>query len=292
MNLTSLRLWMRVAELGSFSKAAEATFISQPAISKRVQELEQTLGVTLLDRSSRKVCLTEAGEILYQYGKEIFATERAAELALEQYNGLQRGRLAVGASNTIGTYLLPALLGEFHTRYPTIKLSMEIGNTHQMIDLLRHQPLDIAFVEAPVDEPDLMVTSWQMDRLVMIAPKRHPLASQSNISLESLVEEPFILREKGSGTREVAENELYKHGIMLPVAFELGSNAAVKQAVCAGLGLAIISEVALNFELALHQLVVLDVPDFQPKRALTYVTIVNRPHSPALTAFLAYITNG
>ncbi len=287
MDLTSLRLWMSVAELGSFSRAAEAAYISQPAISKRVQGLEQSLGVALLDRSGRTVRLTEAGEILYHYGKQIFAAERAAESALAQLNGLQHGHLAVGASNTIGTYLLPTLLGGFHARYPGISLSMEMGNTHQMIEALRHQALDVAFVEAPVAAPDLAVTPWREDRLVIIAPLDHPLAAQSQIAPEALAREPFIMREQGSGTREVAENNLRERGITLSVAFELGSNAAVKQAVCAGLGLAVISEVTLTFELALKRLVVLDVPGIQFNRALTYVTIVDRPSSPALKAFLA-----
>ncbi len=290
MDLASLRLWMRVAELGSFSRAAKAAFISQPAISKRVRDLEQSLGVTLLDRSGRAVRLTEAGELLYHYGKQIFAAERAAESVLAQLNGLQQGHLAVGASNTIGTYLLPTLLGDFHARYPGITLSMEMGNSHQMIEALRHQALDVAFVEAPVAAPDLDVTSWREDRLVVIAPVDHPLAAQSSISLATLAQESFIMREHGSGTREVAEDGLRERGITLSVAFELGSNAAVKQAVCAGLGLAIISDVTLTFELALKRLAVLDVPEIRFNRALTYVTLVNRPPSPALKAFLGHET--
>ncbi|QPC80520.1 LysR family transcriptional regulator [Phototrophicus methaneseepsis] len=287
MNLASLRLWMMVAEHSSFSRAAEVAYISQPAISKRVQELEQSLGVALLDRSGRNVQLTEAGQILYRYGKQIFAAERAAESALAQLNDLQRGHLAVGASNTIGTYLLPALLGRFHDQYPGIELSMEIGNTHQMIEELRHKPLDVAFVEAPVTGPDLNVIPWRTDQLVVIAPIDHPLAAQDRVSLERLSQEVFIMREPGSGTREVAENALSQHGVELPIAFELGSNAAVKQAVIAGLGLAIISEVTLTLELALKRLTVLKVPELILNRALTHVTIIERPHSPALTAFLA-----
>ncbi|MHB8628393.1 MAG: LysR substrate-binding domain-containing protein [Aggregatilineales bacterium] len=286
MNLAALRLWMTVAEMGSFSRAADSLFISQPAVSKRVQELEESLGVSLLDRSGRMVRLTEAGQILYRYSQQIFAAERAAESALSQLRDLSQGHLSVGASNTIGTYLLPALLGQFHDQYPGIHLSMEVGNTQQMIDQLRHKPLDIAFVEAPVAAPDLVVTPWKNDRLVVIAATDHHLAAQSVVSLENLTREVFVMREPGSGTRDVAEDALRQHNIALSIAFELGSNDAVKQAVSAGLGLAIISEVTLELEMALSRLAVLNVPELKLNRDLTHVTMIERPHSPALTAFL------
>jgi DNA-binding transcriptional LysR family regulator len=286
MNLAALRLWMTVAEMGSFSRAADSLFISQPAVSKRVQELEESLGVFLLDRSGRMVRLTEAGQILYRYSQQIFAAERAAESALSQLRDLSHGHLSVGASNTIGTYLLPALLGQFHDQYPGIHLSMDVGNTQQMIDQLRHKPLDIAFVEAPVSGHDLVVTPWKNDRLVVIAATDHRFAAQPIVSLEDLTREIFVMREPGSGTRDVAEDALRQHNITLSIAFELGSNDAVKQAVSAGLGLAIISEVTLELELALNRLAILNVPELKLKRDLTHVTMIERPHSPALAAFL------
>lgn len=291
MNLAALRLWMAVAEMGSFSRAADSLFISQPAVSKRVQELEESLGVSLLDRSGRMVRLTEAGQILYRYSQQIFAAERAAESALSQLRDLSQGHLSVGASNTIGTYLLPALLGRFHDQYPGIHLSMEVGNTQQMIDQLRHKPLDIAFVEAPVAAPDLVTTPWKNDRLVVIAPPGHPLTAYQPIPLAMILGEPFILREPGSGTREVAEDALRVYGRQFQIALELGSNEAVKQAVSAGLGLAIISDVTLQLERAAGRLTILDAPELTLRRSLTYVRIAGRPASRALMAFLALLSD-
>ena len=143
---------------------------------------------------------------------------------------------------------------------------MEIGNTQQMIEQLRHKPLDIAFVEAPVAAPDLVCDPWRSDQLVVIAPTHHPLTAQPVVSLDTLAKEVFIMREPGSGTREVAEEALRQHHIQLSIAFELGSNDAIKQAVGAGLGLAIISEVTLTLELALGRLAVLNVPELKLNR--------------------------
>src|SRR5690242_9690611 len=142
MNLHLLRLFATVAEQGSFSRAASLLYISQPAISKGVQELERQLGTTLLDRSGRGVALTEAGETLLPHAQHLFAVERAAETALEQLEGLERGQLAIGASSTIGIYLLPPLLGRFRQRYPGIRLFLDIGNTQQIGERLRMTPLD------------------------------------------------------------------------------------------------------------------------------------------------------
>ncbi|MBZ0302445.1 MAG: LysR family transcriptional regulator, partial [Anaerolineae bacterium] len=170
MNLYLLRVFATVAEHGSFSQAARALYISQPAVSKGVQSLEQQIGMRLLDRSHRDISLTEAGHLLYDYAQRIFAAERAAESALEQLNGLERGHLALGASHTIGTYLLPPLMGLFHQRYPGVRLSLEIANTQQILIDLRTRPLDLAFVEGPVSDANLVVAPWRTDRLVVIAP--------------------------------------------------------------------------------------------------------------------------
>ncbi|HEU5015431.1 MAG TPA: LysR substrate-binding domain-containing protein [Roseiflexaceae bacterium] len=289
MNLHLLRLFATVAEQGSFSRAASLLYISQPAISKGVQELERQLGTTLLDRSGRGVALTEAGETLLPHAQHLFAVERAAETALEQLEGLERGQLAIGASSTIGIYLLPPLLGRFRQRYPGIRLFLDIGNTQQIGERLRMTPLDTVFVEGPVDLPHTEVTPWRDDTLVVIAAPDHPLAGKQRMPLDNVLAEPFVLREGGSGTRYVIEQALRERGITLKITMELGSTEAIKQVVSAGLGLAIVSEATIALELQAERLAVLDVPELTLGRVLTQLHVVGRPPSRALQAFEALL---
>lgn len=289
MNLHLLRLFATVAEHGSFSRAASLLYISQPAISKGVQELERQLGTALLDRSGRGVALTEAGAILLQHAQQLFAVERAAEAALEQLEGLERGQLAIGASSTIGIYLLPPLLGRFRQRYPGIRLFLDIGNTQQIGERLRTTPLDTVFVEGPVDLQHTDVTPWRDDTLVVIAAPHHTLVGKRHIPLHDVLGEPFVLREGGSGTRNVIEQALHERGIALKVLMELGSTEAIKQVVCAGLGLAIVSEATIGLELQAGRLAVLDVPELTLARTLTRLHVIGRPASRALQAFEALL---
>ncbi len=285
LNLHLLRIFITVAELGNFSRAAEMLYISQPAVSRAVQELEHQIGMPLIDRSERRFMLTETGQLLYEYGRQIFATERAAEAALEQLRGLERGQLAIGASNTIGTYLLPPLLGLFHRRHPGVRLLLDIGNTQQIIQHLRNTPLDLAFVEGPVDQSDLVITPWQLDTLVVIAAPDHPLVMQQPLTLEQFQTTPFIMREPGSGTRDVIEQALRARDLFIIGAMELGSNQAVKQAVMAGLGISIVSEATTAVEIQAGKLAILDFPELRLQRMLTQVNITGRPASRALIAF-------
>ncbi len=285
LNLHLLRIFATVAEHESFSEAAAILFISQPAVSKGVRALEQQIGVPLIDRSSRTLLLTETGQLLYRHAQAIFAAERAAEQELEELYGLEQGHLAIGASNTIGTYLLPPLLGVFHRRYPHIRLSLKIGNTEQIIAQLQTTPLDTAFVEGPVDDPDMVVTPWRDDTLVVIAAPNHPLVKQQPVSLARLTAEPFIVREPGSGTQRIVETALYQRKLEVQAAMELGSNEAVKQAVIAGLGIGIVSKATIGLEVASGELIILNAPELVVQRVLTRVTIAGRSPSHALLAF-------
>lgn len=285
MNLHLLRTFSALVSTGSFSRAALALFISQPAVSKGVQQLERELGTSLLDRSAHGVALTEAGHVLYDYAQRIFASEKAVEMALAELKGLARGHLVIGASQTIGTYLLPQLLGAFHQRYPGVRLSLEIANTQQVIDSLRRTPLNIAYVEGPVRGDDLGVSIWRTDQMVVIAPPHHPLAGHTAVSLKTLAQEPYLQREPGSGTGDIIARAFAERGLALNIAMELGSNQAIKQAVSAGLGISIVSEATIALERASGTLSVIGVRDFQLGRPLFCVQIRDRPASRAALAF-------
>jgi DNA-binding transcriptional LysR family regulator len=286
LNLHLLRIFATVAERRSFSRAAEALYISQPAVSRAVQELEDQVGTPLLDRSHRAFTLTEAGSLLYPYAQRLFAIEQAAETALEQLQGLERGHLALGASHTTGTYLLPPLLSRFHRRYPGVQLSLEIANTQTVIEKLHTQPLDLAFVEGPVKEKDLLVTPWRTDSLVAIAPPGHPLAAKQPVTLKQLAAEPYVQRESGSGTREIVDEVFRQRGLELNVAIELSSNQAVKQAVSAGLGVSIVSNATIALEVSAGTLMVLAVRDVDFRRTLAQVSLKGKPTSVTTAALL------
>ncbi len=305
MNLNHLRAFEMVARMKSFSRAALELDITQPAVSKSVRELEHELGMTLFDRTRGAIQLTEVGQTLFHYAQRIFAAEDAARIALEQFRHLERGRLSIGASATIGVYLLPHLLGRFHRDHPNIQLFLDIGTTREVIERLLSSPLDCAFVEGVVENTEIAATRWQEDTLVVIAAANHPLAlAQANRRsgragvptteirqrfLADVIAEPFIQREPGSGAREIIDDHLANRGITLRVAMEVSNAEGIKQMVGAGLGLAIISRHAISAELALGRLVTLDVPELTIRRTLWRVQAPERPTSQALNTFLTLL---
>ena len=289
INLHLLRLFTAVVQQGSFSKAAASLFISQPAVSKAVAELERQVGSSLLDRSSSGVALTAAGQTLYRYAEQIFLTEQAATLELARLRGVEAGRLALGASTTIGVYRLPPLLADFAERFPRVRLFLDIGTTNDIVARLLTSPLDLALVEAPVADDRLDVVPLWQDRLVVIAPPRHGLARQGSVRLAEVLAQPFIGREPDSATRLLVERELQVRGISLPVHIEVASNEAIKQMVQVGLGLAMVSETTIQSELETGRLVTLPVPELIIARSFSLLQVVKRPLSASGQAFLSLL---
>lgn len=203
INLNRLRLFLAVVEYGGVTHAAAAVHVSQPAISQAIRALERELETPLLEHVGRRVMPTEAGDLLAGYGRQIFALAEDARHALDELAGLQRGKLAIGASTTIGIYVLPRLLATYQRRYPAIALSLDVGNTERVVQLLIDGGRDLALIEGPVDGDRLEVRPWREDELVLIAPAGHPLASGRAITVEALAAAPFLAREPGSGTRDV-----------------------------------------------------------------------------------------
>jgi len=251
LNLHHLRIFARVAELGGFSLAATSLHLSQPAVSKSVRELERELQTTLFDRSVGAHALTETGVALFARARELFAVERVAEEELRAIRGLQGGVLRIGASTTIATYLLPERLARFRAAHPMVSLRIRTANTRDIASALLERRLDIALVEGPVEDSRIEIHPWRRDELAVIAPPDHPLARKRRVSPANLATAEFIVRERGSGTRQVATEALSAIGISLRVALVLSSTEAIKQAVGAGLGLAIVSRAAIADQVAL-----------------------------------------
>lgn len=289
LNLHHLRVFAAVAEQRGFSRAAAALHLSQPAVSKAVRQLEREVGVPLVERAGRASRLTAAGEKLAARARELFAVETTAEEELRALRGLEAGSLRVGASTTIATYMLPPILARFHDAHRAIALRVVSANTRAITRALLERRLDIALVEGPVEHPRIQARRWRSDELVLIAPPDHRLVSRRGVSARELLTERFVVREQGSGTRDVAERALSKHGVHPAVALQLGSTEAVKQAVAAGLGLAIVSRYAAEDQLALGRIALVRLHGVELGRALTELRLEGRRPSAPAAEFVKFL---
>ncbi len=289
MTLRQLRTFKAVADHSSFSLAAHELRLSQPSVSYQVKELEEALGVPLLDRLGKRVRLTEGGTLLYDYARKMLGVLDEAALALEELRGIKRGNLRVGASTTAGIYLMPAALGAFKKEHPALVIALEIGTRARVQEQVLHGELDLAVVGPASKDPDLTVIPFLRDELVMVAPAGHRLAGHPKLSLKDLQDEPFVMREQASGSRSSLEKEARKAGAKLQVAMELGSNGAIKHAVESGLGLAALSRYACALELAGGSLVELDVNGFPIQRDFHIVHLRRRRLPSSVLAFITFL---
>lgn len=281
INLHHLRLFTTIVDEGGFTRAARALRLSQPAISKSLNELERQLHVALLDRSGKSLVLTDAGRVLYTRASELFGVERVAERELRELRGLKRGLLRVAASTTIATYLLPPYLGRFHLRHPRVRIRTTSANTRAVLRALLESRVDVALVEGPVSDARVEVIPWLDDELVVISPPDHPLLSLPHVDVATVAQQQFLVREPGSGTREVSERALGLHGVRLTKTMRVGGTEAIKQAVAAGLGLAIVSRAAAADQLALGKIAILPVDGLVIRRTFTRLELRGRTSSGA-----------
>jgi DNA-binding transcriptional LysR family regulator len=254
LNFHQLHIFFTVSDRGSFSAAAQALHMTQPAVTMQIQALEEYFGTKLFHRSTKKIELTEAGKALLVYAKRSIELVKETDLAMSKFTHMLQGRLLLGASLTVGEYILPRLLGPFNQEYPNIAIQMKVMNSTQILEeMLRHQ-LTFGLIEAQVVHPDVHTEPVLSDELKLVVPNGHPLAEAEQVTMEDVLEYPFILREQGSGTRQVMEEELSRKGFSgdhMKIVMELGSTGAVKSAVEAGLGLAFLSQTSVKHELAL-----------------------------------------
>jgi DNA-binding transcriptional LysR family regulator len=280
-----------VANHHSFSKAAQALDITQPAVSIQVQELEKSLGVTLFLRRSRGLRLTEVGETVFSYSQQIFALSDRLIEVLEETKGLNAGHLTLGASTTPGEYVLPLVVGQFRKVYPGIRLELVIANTTSIIQRILSGEMDLGMVgDLPKEHSDdLEMIVYVEDEIVLVAAPSHPLAQTGHISLKDVVKEGIIVREQGSATRRTAEREFEALGFSPSIALELGSNQAVKQAAAGGGGVGVISRLGVEAEVKAGMLTVLEVSRWDCHRPLTVIYAKDRYLSPAQIAFRQFL---
>ncbi len=269
-----LKVFCAVAETRSFSKASKAMYLTQPAVSLQIRSLEEQLGTKLFTRSNKAVSLTETGEILYKHAKKILSVYTAIEKEINEATGLVKGKLFIGASTTLATYYLPNIIVDYKKRYPDILIDFARGNTQNIIDSLLKTKIDMGLVEGEINDQRLKVEKMDSDELLLIVNSKHPWAERSDISIREIIDQPFIMREEGSGTRQVIESALEKAEISseeLDIVMFLGSTEAIKTAVENGLGISIISGWAVQKEVRFGVLKALSFKDIRFKRDFSLV---------------------
>jgi len=287
-----LKVFCTVAETKSFSKTSEIIHLTQPAVSLQIQALEEKYETKLFDRSSSTVTLTPAGETLYKYAKEILSLYASAEKAIGKQTGLVKGSLTIGAGSNIGNYLLPSVITDFKRAHPKIKIYLIVGNTKKVIELLNSGNIDIGLVEGDVARQRIAVKKLLSDELLLIVSPNHAWAKKIEIPLSDVVKEPFIFREAGSGTRQMIEKFLARHGFTIhdmKISTILGSTEAIKDAVENGLGVSIISRWAARKEDKYGTLHLLSIKEEKIVRDFSLIVNKNSISSNSLEEFLAFL---
>lgn len=285
-----LQVFHAVAKQLSFTKAAEVLFMTQPAVTFQIKQLEEHFNTRLFDRGHGRISLTPAGELVLQYAEKILGLSSEMEVRLAEMTGEIGGPLLVGASTTIAEFLLPRILGEFKTKYPNVKPRLVVANSESIETRVAEHTLDIGFIESPTHQPSLQTEVCCEDELQVICSPKFPLARLKEITPQNLIDHPFISREPGSGTREFTEVYLQKNGIdvsrLAPV-MELGSPLALLEVVETGLGYAIASRASVINSLRLGTLV--SIP-LKPRlvRTLSMVYPKEKFRSRLVTTFVTF----
>jgi len=262
-------VFLLVAENLSFSRAAEDLFISQPAVTKHVKELESRLNIALFERKGNKIYLTKAGKLIYTYLKKIKQDYQEMEFELGRLNDTFKGILRIGASSTISQYIIPKVIAAFHKRYPKIDLHLLNGNSFEMEQKLFENEIDLALVENESSQSSMKYIDFLDDEIVIVTGSNSVYAKKKSISADDLQTLPLVLREKGSGTLEVIQKALLKYNIpidQLNILIHLGSTEAIKNFLCDFDGIALVSENSIEKELRLKEITKLELKGIRLNR--------------------------
>ena len=289
-DLTSLDLLRSVARLGSITRAAAAHEVTQPAASMRLRGLERTLGVTLLDRTSAGARLTPAGAAVVEWAEPVLDGVRSLQAGASALRADRRTQLRLMASMTVAEYLMPGWLARLRVADPQVAVSLQMGNSHQVVDVIRRGEADIGFVETRLPPAGLGWRTVGADDLVVVVPPTHPWARRGRrLTADELSATPIVAREPGSGTREVLEMALADRDLPLSVLVELGSTQAIKAAVAAGAGPATLSRLAVRAEIDDGRLVALPVEGLDLERSIRAVWAPGGVLAPPARRLLAEI---
>lgn len=290
LTLRQLKVFEAVARQRSFSRAAEELFLTQPAVSMQVKQLEESIGLPLFEQMGKKIFLTEAGQELFHYSRVIAEQLEEMEGVLSRMKGLEQGRLKITVVST-ANYFAPQLLASFCQRYPKATINLDVTNREVLLQQLANNETDMAIMGQPPEGQDLSTESFMENPLVVIASPGHVLAGQRHIPVQRLAGETFLVREVGSGTRSAMERFFQEHGIELHTGMVMSTNEAIKQAVQAGMGLGIVSLHTVALELETRRLAILDVDSFPIMRHWFVVHRQNKRLLPVAAGFKDFLLN-
>jgi DNA-binding transcriptional LysR family regulator len=285
-----LQVFLAVAKHLSFTKAAEAVFMTQPAVTFRIRQLEEQFGTRLFDRTAGRITLTPAGVLAVDYAERILALWGELDTRLKEMGGKVSGSLCIGASTTIAEFLLPRILGEFKARFPALTLRLVVGNSELVQEGILQRTLDLGFIEGDSHAPSLVSDICCEDELVVVCAPSHPLAREKAVTARLLTAHPYIRREAGSGTREVTDHYFSNAGVLpdgLNTVMEASSPEALKGLAVTGMGFAIMSRAAAAKEARLGQLVLIPLAP----RLVRYLSVVyakERFHSKLVNSFAQF----
>ena len=292
MNLKQLEVFIAVAESGSFSRAAEVTFLTQSTVSQHVSSLESEFDLKLLDRTGKGALLTEAGKILLLHARRVVAEVQEVPLVLNRFRGLEKVVLKIGGSNIPACYMIPECIPSFREQHPGVVISLFQGDSRETLERLMREEVEFALVGNRFTEKGFVHIPLTLDKISLVVPAGHPWTGRDYILPEELLDESFIFREPGSGTDRAFRDELVKTGFapdLLGVSMYLGSNEAVKQAILNGAGISFLSELSVQKECQQGDLFVVKVKGVAIFRHIYLVTRQGRELSPAAEAFTACI---
>lgn len=280
-----LRVFDAIVRNGSFSRAAEEMHLTQPTLSMQVKKISDSVGLPLFEQIGKRIYLTDAGRALHQLCRDVFDSTARFEMTVAELKGLKRGRLRLSAV-TAAEFFLPRMLGPFCNAYPEIEVSLELGNRGQVLERLKNNADDLYVFGQPPHEADVEAVRFLDNPLVVVAPAAHPLAGAEHVPLSRLLEETFLLREAGSGTRISVERFFAAAGARPRIRMELGSNEAIKQAVLGGLGLSVLSRHSVT---GTEGLAVIAAEGFPIKRHWHLLRLSGKQMSVVARAFCAHL---
>ena len=287
-SLRQLKVFESVARNLSFTRAAEELHLTQPTVSIQLKQLSDIVGLPLLEQIGKRIHLTDAGRELLKVCHDIFEGLSRFEMLVSDMKGVKAGKLRLAVITT-AKYFVPRLLGSFCQRYPGIEVSLKVTNRERVIQRMAENQDDLYVLGQPPEHMEVVLEPFLENPLVVLAASSHPLTAERNIPLSRLVEEPFLMREPGSGTRLATERFFGERGLKLKVRMELGSNEAIKQAVAGGLGIAVLSAHTLALERSSDELALLDVEGFPIRRHWYVAYPRDKQPSVVALAFLDFL---
>ncbi len=292
MDLWQLKIFCKVVELKSFSKAGDAVHLSQPTVSSHVKDLEEHFGCLLIDRLGKEALPTKAGNLLYRYARKLLTLRDETETVMSQFQGKMKGRLSIGGSTIPAGFILPGIIGEFSRQYPDVIVSLKVGDTESIIGEILEGDLELAIVGAGTDNKKIVQTKLIDDEMAIVVPSDHKWADTRHISFDLLVVEPFIIREKGSGTLKSFNKSLGETGHSvdeLKITAEMGSTISVIQGIKQKVGVSVLSIISVAEEIKTGKLKALKIDGLNLMRSFFVTRNKLRSLSPLGEAFLDFL---